>query len=354
MIVIFLAPATVAVGYYVGLSILSAFARKTLPTQHPRNRFAIVIPAHNEEHTLHLVLQSIDALDYPKNLHSVFVIADNCTDSTAEIARSFNATVLERMDNLRRGKGYALEFAINRIYPNMHDAYLFLDADSELAPDVLKIYDARLNNGDRVIQGSIRTRNTDDSACGLYSAIGNVMDDWMASGRDTLRLAVPLRGSNMVMRREVLDKVPWNCYGLTEDAEYTKKLQECGMKVRFEISAKARSEAPIRLQDLQRQRRRWQAALTPEKWIDSKPLVLLHLLIGVMVIMWIDLHAYAITWSLALLITFCLVLLRALIRSTSCGVEKIISLSLLTCRMLPNMLLRSETAWLRTRRLGEN
>src|SRR5699024_1165964 len=117
MIIIDIAQYALAIIVGVLLSykmVLSFFALKNvkisdLKTDKQR-KFAIVIPAHNEEKFISKTLYSLFALVYPKNLYDLIVVADNCSDNTAQVARSLGATVIERNNNQKRGKGYALRW----------------------------------------------------------------------------------------------------------------------------------------------------------------------------------------------------------------------------------------------------
>ena len=93
----------------------------------PSTRFGIVIPAHNEETILRATLDSCRAIDYPGDLFSVFVVADNCSDSTAELARQSGVACLERFDSDHRGKGYALAWAFPQVLESGVDAIVVLD-----------------------------------------------------------------------------------------------------------------------------------------------------------------------------------------------------------------------------------
>src|SRR5437764_8017538 len=102
--------------------------------------FAILIPAHNEEVILNTLLESLAELTYPKERYKVYVIADNCTDKTAELARQFEGVeVYERFNQERRGKGYALNWMWQQVAESQqgYDAYDVLDADSVVGPAVL-------------------------------------------------------------------------------------------------------------------------------------------------------------------------------------------------------------------------
>ena len=83
-----------------------------------KNNIAILIAARNEEVVIGNLLDSISAQDYDKELTQTIVIADNCTDSTAVVARERGATVFERFNNEKIGKGYALDYAIDKLREN--------------------------------------------------------------------------------------------------------------------------------------------------------------------------------------------------------------------------------------------
>jgi cellulose synthase/poly-beta-1,6-N-acetylglucosamine synthase-like glycosyltransferase len=282
----FLIPATIAAIYYFGLTFLARFAPKTKPRPVPTTRFTILVPAHNEELSLPATLQSIRQCNYPRGMVEVVVIADNCDDGTAHIACERGVRVLERRDPIHRGKGFTLEFALKKILPTNPDVILILDADGEMEKNSLRIFDAKFAAGALAVQGSIRTRNSGDGATAFVAAVGNVLDDAIAAGRDRLGWRVPLRGSNMAFRREILEDCPWDCHGLTEDAEYSAKLKSAGIRVRFEPNAIVRSESPDQLQSMTQQRRRWRAALCgPMTWLESKPIVLAHFALTTLIVL---------------------------------------------------------------------
>ena len=78
--------------------------------------FALIISAHNEEAVIANMVESLKELDYPKDAYDIFVIADNCSDATADAARNAGAEVYERFDAHRRGKGYALEWMFDKLF----------------------------------------------------------------------------------------------------------------------------------------------------------------------------------------------------------------------------------------------
>ena len=101
-------------------------------------KFAIVIPAHNEELMILKVVESAKSLNYPKDKVEINVIADNCTDHTAEIVRSAGVRCMERVDELRRGKPYALNWFFQMNDVSLYDAFVIIDADTIIERNFLR------------------------------------------------------------------------------------------------------------------------------------------------------------------------------------------------------------------------
>ncbi len=113
-----------------------------------QTNFAILIPAHNEEMILSKLLESLSQLEYPQELYTAYVIADNCTDTTASLARQFDRVcVYERFNEKESGKGYALSWIWQQLADKQHDAYVVLDADSVVVPTFLNSMDRELAQG---------------------------------------------------------------------------------------------------------------------------------------------------------------------------------------------------------------
>jgi 1,2-diacylglycerol 3-beta-glucosyltransferase len=280
---LFLVPATAACLYYFALTSVGWWRARPLPAEPPTHAFAVVIPAHNEELSLPATLHSVFASDYPAERLRVLVVADNCTDRTAEVARRHGADCLERHDPENRGKGYALALAIPRALAGGADAVLVLDADCELGRDTLRRMDAALAAGSVAVQAARVPRNPDAGPAAFVSAVGSVIENAVSAGRCRLGASAALRGSGMAFARQVLERHPWTSFGLTEDAEYAAELARAGVRVRFLADAEVRGEVPAEVAALDRQRKRWRAALYAggpgvfARWLASKPLVLAHL-----------------------------------------------------------------------------
>ena len=115
-------------------------------------KFNIIIPAYNEEIFLPRLLESLREQEYPSKLFDMLVVADNCSDATAEIAASYGAKTLERIDENRIGKGFTIKFALDNTDINLYDAIFIIDADSIAHRQTLKILNQYIQNGNKIIQ----------------------------------------------------------------------------------------------------------------------------------------------------------------------------------------------------------
>ncbi|HET6345079.1 MAG TPA: glycosyltransferase family 2 protein, partial [Myxococcota bacterium] len=149
---------------YLGL--LAVLARPTRPPADvpPTVRFAVVVPAHNEQDQIAQTVASLKAVDYPADRFKVVVVADNCNDETAARAAAAGADVMQRTDETLRGKGYALEHAFDRLLAgNEADALVVIDADTVVSKNLLRAFAARIVAGELAVQAEYGVRNPDAS-----------------------------------------------------------------------------------------------------------------------------------------------------------------------------------------------
>jgi len=256
----FLLFAAAALLYQVALAAAALLRRRGAPAlpQAPCHSFAILIPAHNEEAQLGATLSACRALDYPPELVRLYVIADNCTDGTAHIARAHGVRCLERHDLARRGKGPALAWALERILPAGPGAVIVLDADCTLDPHALRCFDRRLSAGADVLQACNVAANPDETAVSYVTSVANRIENYLFyAPKSAAGLAVLLRGTGMVFRRQVLTTCPWQADSVVEDAEHTVRLYQSGQRVTFVPEACVRSAFPAGRAQMQVQRTRW-------------------------------------------------------------------------------------------------
>jgi cellulose synthase/poly-beta-1,6-N-acetylglucosamine synthase-like glycosyltransferase len=298
-----LVPATMACLAYFIPTLIGLIPRRRKRNSFPTHSFAILIPARNEETTLPATLQSLSVLDYPPELVRVFVVADNCTDRTATVARWLGAVCLVRTDPVKIGKGHAVAFGLEWVNKELPDIVMILDADCRLNPTALRELDAAFVDGADVVQCAVRSENADDGPAGYVAAVGARVDEGQARGVDRLGLSIRLRGTGMAMRRMVLQRVPWTAFGLAEDVEYGRELRAAKIRVRHCANAVVACEAPTVIDELFRQRRRWRMAGI----LASKPLVLCHLIAATIVAALLGFFV----WPAALIVLTGMIYLRA-------------------------------------------
>lgn len=262
VLIVFVIPAFVVASYHFFLGLLGIFLKKQPGrNENPQTRFAFLIPAHNEERGISATLESLlKELDYPKELFDIFVVADNCTDSTAEIARRYDVRVLERQDAENRGKGFALKYAIPIILEETKcDGILILDADCILDRHALRSFDARLSiTPERPLQLNYVVDNPDESSLSYLLGIANCLEnEFFYVPKDALGLFVMLRGTGMFLPRTVLRKYPWEAFSIVEDTDYTLQLLNGGVSAGFLGEAKVYSAFPAEQETLNVQRKRW-------------------------------------------------------------------------------------------------
>jgi cellulose synthase/poly-beta-1,6-N-acetylglucosamine synthase-like glycosyltransferase len=213
-------PAALACAYLLVQTLMSGPLRPP-PASARRLRFDIVVPAHNEAVGIAHTIANLRQLDWPTDRYRILVVADNCTDATAALAGAAGVNVLERHDPTLRGKGYALLFAFQRSHADAWaDAIAVVDADSEVSPNLLEAFAARIEHGAHVVQarygvlnpwGSWRTRL-------LTVAIGAI-DVVRSRARERWRVSSGLRGNGWCVTRKLLDQVSYNAFSLAEDLE---------------------------------------------------------------------------------------------------------------------------------------
>ena len=270
-------PAIIAAGLLTGylalLSLLALIARAQAPPVPGRKRrFAVVVPAHNEEGTLEKTLISLRGLDYPPDLFDVIVVADNCTDMTAGVARSTGAAVFERTDETGRGKGHALRWAFDTLIGKSpaYDAFVVIDADSVATKNFLGVMNDELDLGAEAIQsGDLVKRNTASWSTEITRLGFTLYNHVRPLGREVLGCSAGLRGNGMCFSAGLLKRIPWNAFGVTEDLQYGLTLLLNGVKVRYAPGAVVYATMPAYSRNAVSQRARWERGRAPVKKLFS-------------------------------------------------------------------------------------
>lgn len=247
--------------YLLGLTLLSLKRGKPAPDAGSMLRFRIVVPAHNEEHGLGRTLWSLRRLEYPLTRYEVVVVADNCTDRTAEVARRYGATVLERHDPARRGKGYALQYAFEllRLAPvHAWDAIVVIDADTVVTPNLLQAFANRLATGAEAVQAAYLPAASAGGRLAIITEVAfTAFHVVRSTARERLGLSVGLRGNGMAFSRSLVAAVPHEAFSRTEDLEFGVRLGLKKVRVAFASEATVFGDMPEREAVASTQRRRW-------------------------------------------------------------------------------------------------
>lgn len=224
------------------------------------HKFALIISAHDEEAVIGNMVESLNALDYDDDYYDIFVIADNCDDKTAQRAREAGAIVYERTDTEKRGKGFALEWFFEKLYKmdKKYDYISIFDADNLVDSNFLKAMNEKANQGFKVVQGFLDSKNPYDSwISASYSFCFWCVNRIFQLSRYKLGLCCELSGTGFIIAVDTLKKLGWGATCLTEDMEFTMKLALNDEKVAFAYDAKIYDEKPLTLGQSWRQRKRW-------------------------------------------------------------------------------------------------
>ncbi len=202
------------------------------------SRFLIIVPAHDEEVGIAETVKSCLGFDYPKDRYDLTVIADNCTDSTAAIARQAGATVVERSDPVKKSKGYAIEYLFESLQEtgrfDDYTAYVIIDADTIAEPNLLSAFDKALSDGHDWLQAYYTVSNPDDSwRTRLMTYAFSLVNGVALFGQNAIGLSAGFRGNGMCFSTEGLRRFPFRVYGLVEDIEYSWELRIAGESVTF-------------------------------------------------------------------------------------------------------------------------
>ena len=232
----------------------------TASVDEPCSRFVVLVPAHNEATTLPTLLSSLAAVDYPASMLTVHVVADNCEDDSASLASAAGAVVHERFDSLNPGKGPALNWLMSRLAErdDSFDAAVFVDADTSVSTDFLRMLDRRFRSGAVVVQGRYGVRDAFESppAALRYCALA-CRHHLRPLARTAIGGSCGLFGNGMAMTRQLAMSRQWTDH-LVEDMEFQVELFLSGIRVEYEPEAAVEAEMPHTYASSASQHERWE------------------------------------------------------------------------------------------------
>ena len=227
------------------------------------NRYAVMISARNEEKVIGHLLKSIKACDYPSELVDVYVIADNCTDATAEVAASHGAVVYRRFNLKLVGKGYALQELYNRIVDlrgtEYYDGFFVFDADNLLDKHYITEMDKAFHAGNRILTSYRNSKNYGDNWISAGYALWFLREaKFLNNPRSLLGTSCAISGTGFLIHRDILNRQKgWNHFLLTEDIEFSVDNVLKGERIGYCHAAVLYDEQPNSFKTAWRQRLRW-------------------------------------------------------------------------------------------------
>lgn len=239
----------------------------------PIRRYAVLISARNEESVIAQLIDSIRRQDYPAEYLDTYVVADNCTDNTAQAAREAGAIVYRRSDRVHVGKGYALNFLLTRIREERgdtyYDGYFVFDADNLLSPDYISRMNEVFSEEHPVVTSYRNSKNYGSNWISAGYGLWFLRDAaFLNAPRARLGIGAVVSGTGYVFSREIMLQCNgWPFHSLSEDTEFTVHCLLQGVKIGYCGSAELFDEQPTQLGQSVRQRMRW---------VRGNALVLLH------------------------------------------------------------------------------
>ena len=250
---------------YQGVCILVSLFSKPVrfPDAPMDKRFAVLISARNESNVIGNLIGSIHGQTYPTDLIDIWLVADNCTDDTADVARSLGCHVIERFNQEQIGKGYALTYLLDRMQSTgeaqRYDAFFVFDADNRLDPHYIAEMNKAFQSGFRILTSYRNSVNLSDNWVSSGSALWFIRESrFLNSSRMRLGTSCHVGGTGFMFSREIMNRNKgWKFHLLTEDLEFTMDSVLHGDRVGYCGTAILYDEQPVTFRQSWRQRLRW-------------------------------------------------------------------------------------------------
>ena len=236
-------------------------AAKAAALEATPHNYAVLICARNESAVIADLIGSLRSQTYDQSLLHIFVLADNCTDDTSDIARSAGATVYERFNNVQVGKGYALQTLLGHLeqdYPAGFDGYIVFDADNILDPGYIAAMNRTFSQGYDIVTSYRNSKNYGDNWISAGYALWFLRESRLNHARSLLGTSCAVSGTGFLFSRAVLEETgPWPFHLLTEDIQFSVHEILQGRKVAFAPDAVLYDEQPTTFRQSWDQRLRW-------------------------------------------------------------------------------------------------
>jgi cellulose synthase/poly-beta-1,6-N-acetylglucosamine synthase-like glycosyltransferase len=254
----------VGIGYQAVCIIASLFSKQVrFPAAPMDKHYAVLISARNEEQVITNLLDSIRAQTYPRSLVDIWLVADNCTDRTAQVARDAGCRVVERFDRELVGKGYALSYLFDRIIASpevdTYDAYFIFDADNRLDEHYIEEMNKAFHAGFKILTSYRNSVNLSDNWVSSGSALWFIRESrFVNNSRMLFGSSCHVGGTGFMFSSEIMRRNKgWKFHLLTEDLEFTMDSVLHGDRIGYCGSAILYDEQPVSFKQSWRQRLRW-------------------------------------------------------------------------------------------------
>ncbi len=240
------------------------FVKKMPPHGEARlHKFAVLICARNEENVISELIESIREQDYPAELIDTILVADNCTDNTADVARALGVRVYERFNCEEIGKGYALNYLLSCIDrdfgEDFYDAFIVFDADNVLEKNYVTEVNKTFSDGYEVVTCYRNSKNYGDSWLSAGSGLWFLRESKYLNGSRMRIGACPqISGTGFLFSNSIKKEYGgWPFHTLTEDYEFTCHSVIRGKKFGYSESAVFYDSQVSTFRQAWNQRLRW-------------------------------------------------------------------------------------------------
>ena len=232
-----------------------------LPPARKQHRYAFFIAAHNEESVIANLVKSIKQQDYPSELIDIFVVADACTDNTAQAARDAGAIVYERNDLARKGKSWVMDYGFDRIlneYPDAYEAFFIFDADNLLSPNYVSIMNDAFDQGYLALTSYRNSKNFGSSWISAAYATWFLREArFLNNARMICKTSCAVSGSGYLVSSKIVEGMHgWDFHTLTEDIQFSTFCAVHGVRIGY-APAEFYDEQPVTFSASWKQRMRW-------------------------------------------------------------------------------------------------
>lgn len=254
----------VNLGYQAACIIASLFHHRiTFPSVPMDNRYAVLISARNEAKVVPNLINSIREQTYPSSLVDIWLVADNCTDDTAEVVRSMGCQVVERHNLEEIGKGYALTYLLDEMIArgkaSDYEAFFVFDADNRLDKHYIEEMNKAFQSGFRILTSYRNSTNISENWVSSGSALWFIRESrFLNNSRMLFGASCHVGGTGFMFSQEVMQRNNgWKFHLLTEDLEFTMDSVLHGDRIGYCGTAILYDEQPVSFLQSWRQRLRW-------------------------------------------------------------------------------------------------